>query len=364
MLKLWNLTLVVATFLLTILSTFLTRSGVLSSVHAFGNGLVGPAFLVFLGAGLAGSIGLLLWRSEELRGEGELDSPVSRESAFLLNNLLLIGLTLTVLVGTLFPLFAEALNGARLSVGEPYFSTTAVPIALVLLFLMGVGPALPWRKTSRVLLRRRLLVPGVATAVLAVALVVAGVRKPTALAAIVLGGFVIAQGGWDLGRIASRRSLGLLHRRVGGQVAHIGFALIAIGVAVSSAYQVEGQATLSRGGSMRIESRAIRFDGLSTRDERRRRVQQVELTVDGGDKLRPALNKYRGQRVATASPAIREGPTSDVYAVLVEAASDGSRATIRVFLNPLVSWLWAGGAVILLGAGIAALPLRARAPAG
>ena len=364
MLKLWNLTLVVATFLLTILSTFLTRSGVLSSVHAFGNGLVGPALLVFLGAGLAGSIGLLLWRSEELRGEGELDSPVSRESAFLLNNLLLIGLTLTVLVGTLFPLFAEALNGARLSVGEPYFSTTAVPIALVLLFLMGVGPALPWRKTSRLLLRRRLLVPGVATAVLAVALVVAGVRKPTALAAIVLGGFVIAQAGWDLGRIASRRSLGLLHRRVGGQVAHIGFALIAIGVAVSSAYQVEGQATLRRGESMRIESRAIRFDGLSTRDERRRRVQQAELTVDGGDKLRPALNKYRGQRVATASPAIREGPTSDVYAVLVEAASDGSRATVRVFLNPLVSWLWVGGAVILLGSGLAAFPPRARATAG
>lgn len=360
MLKLWNLTLVVATFALTILSTFLTRSGVLSSVHAFGSGLVGPALLAFIAVTLAGSIGLLLWRSERLRGEGELDSPVSRESAFLLNNLLLIVLTLTVLVGTLFPLFAEALNGTRLSVGEPYFNSTAMPIALALLFLMGVGPALPWRKTSRLLLRKRLLVPSAVTAALAAVLVGAGVREPMALAAVVLGGFVIAQAGWDLARISRRRALRSLHRRVGGQVAHIGFALIAIGVAVSSAYQVERQATLERGESMRVESHAVRFDGLSTRDEGRRRVQQAELTVDDEDKLRPALNRYSNQRVATASPAIRESAATDIYAVLVEAASDGSRATIRVFLNPLVTWLWVGGVVILLGSGIAALPTVAK----
>ncbi|MGH2990389.1 MAG: heme lyase CcmF/NrfE family subunit, partial [Solirubrobacterales bacterium] len=130
MLKLWNLTLVVATFLLTILGTFLTRSGVLSSVHAFAEGLVGPSLLAFIGVALAVSVGLLVWRGERLRSEGLLDAAVCRESAFLLNNLLLVGLTLTVLVGTLFPLFAEAWDGTRLSVGEPYFNTTGVPVAL------------------------------------------------------------------------------------------------------------------------------------------------------------------------------------------------------------------------------------------
>ncbi|MGH2950391.1 MAG: heme lyase CcmF/NrfE family subunit [Solirubrobacteraceae bacterium] len=159
MLKLWNLTLVVATFALTLLATFLTRSGVLSSVHAFAEGVVGPALLAFIGVVLAVSAGLLVWRGERLRSEGELDAPVCRESAFLLNNLLLVGITLTVLIGTLFPLLAEALDGSRLSVGEPYFNATAAPVMLALLFLMGVGPALPWRRASAAAVRRRLLWP-------------------------------------------------------------------------------------------------------------------------------------------------------------------------------------------------------------
>jgi cytochrome c-type biogenesis protein CcmF len=263
-------------------------------------------------------------------------------------------------MGTLFPLFAEAWNGTRLSVGEPYFNTTAVPVALALLFLMGVGPALPWRKASARVLRRRLLVPATVALLLAGVLLGAGLRKPAALAAVALGGFVAFQAFWDVARLARRRSLASNRRRIGGQVVHIGVALIAVGIAVSSSYQVERQATLRRGETMLVGSHAIRLDGLERRVEPRRRVVQAHLTLDGRERLSPALNLYRNQQQATASPAVRESPGTDVYAILVEAAEDGSAATIRVLLNPLVTWLWLGGAVILLGAAIAALPLPAR----
>ena len=361
MLKLWNLTLVVTTFLLTILGTFLTRSGVLSSVHAFADGLVGPSLLAFIGIALAVSIGLLVWRGERLRSEGLLDAPVCRESAFLLNNLLLVGLTVTVLVGTLFPLFAEAWNGNRLSVGEPYFNATGVPIALALLFLMGVGPALPWRKASAAVVRRRLVVPSSFAFALALVLFAAGLRKPTALAAVALGGFVIAQALWDIGRLARRGSIVRSRRRIGGQIVHVGVALVAIGIAVSSSYQVERQQTLQRGETMRVGSHSVRFDGLSRADEPRRRVLRAHLVLDGRDPLVPALNTYRNQQTATASPAVRESLGTDVYAILVQGARDGSAATIRVLLNPLVTWLWFGAGVILLGAAVAAVPAGRRA---
>jgi cytochrome c-type biogenesis protein CcmF len=255
MLKLWNLTLLVATFALTLLATFLTRSGVLSSVHAFSNGLTGPALLVFIALVLLGSTALLVWRAEQLRAEGTVDGVVTRESGFLLNNLLLVGLTLTVLVGTLFPIVAEAATGDRLSVGEPYFNQTAIPIAIALLFLMGIGPALPWRKTSRGVLRRRLGAPAAAALFVAAVLAVAGVREPEALVAIALAAFVIAQVAWDLWRIAARGGLARQRRRVGGQLVHAGVALLAVGIAVSSTYRVEREATLSRGDSFDVGGR-------------------------------------------------------------------------------------------------------------
>jgi cytochrome c-type biogenesis protein CcmF len=360
MLRLWNVTLVVATFLLTILTTFLTRSGVLSSVHAFSEGAVGPALLTFIGAGLALSVGLLVWRGERLRGTGELDAPVCRESAFLLNNLLLVGLTLTVLLGTLFPLIAEAIDGSRLTVGEPYFNATAVPIMLALLFLMGVGPALPWRRASGAVVRRRLTVPGAGALGLALIAAVFGLRRPEALLAVALGGFVAAAVAADLTRLARRRALGAVPRRVGGQVAHLGVALMAVGIAVSSTYQIERQATLRQGEAMRVAGRTVWFERLSTAEEPRRRVVRAELLLEDGRRLRPALNTYRNSAQATASPGIRSGVLTDVYAVLVEGAADGSAATIRVYRNPLVSWIWAGGGLLVVGAGIALVPPRRR----
>lgn len=358
MLKLWNLTLIIATFVLTILTTFLTRSGVLSSVHAFAEGVVGPALLTFIGVTLAGSIGLLVWRGERLRSEGVLDSAMSRGTVFLLNNLLLVALTLTVLLGTLFPLIAEAVNGSRLSVGEPYFNATAIPIVLALLFLMGVGPALPWHQASLAVLRRRLLLPGAAGVTIALSAAAAGVGKLAVLAAVGLGGFIAAHVTFDVGAIARRGALRVRHRRVGGQIVHLGVALMAVGIAVSSAYQQEAQATLRPGQSMQLGAQSVRLDDLRTITEPRRRVLRANLTLNGERSLSPTLNLYNNEQQATASPAIISGAARDVYVLLVE--SEGDVATIRLLLNPLVTWIWFGGGLLLIGAAIAGLPLRRR----
>lgn len=363
MLKIWNLTLLVATFALTLLATFLTRSGVLSSVHAFSSGLAGPSLLVFIALVLVVSVALIAWRGERLRAEGSVEGAVTRESAFLLNNLLLVGLTLTVLAGTIFPLVAEAVNGSRLSVGEPYFDQTALPIAIALLFLMGIGPALPWRKTAPEVLRRRLLAPALLALATAVIAGLAGVHKPEVLVVVSLAAFVAGQVVWDLARIARRRSLGRQRRRVGGQLVHLGVALLALGVAVSSAYRIEREATLARGQALRIGGREVTFLSASRERQPQRMRVKTQLRLDGGRELSPALNFYPAQQQTLASPAIADSLGRDVYTVVAWVSADGSHATIRVFLEPLVSWIWIGGVLMLVGAAVAGLPARRRRPA-
>ena len=192
LLKVWNLGLIVATFLLTILGTFLTRSGILSSVHAFSEGPIGIYFLAFIAIVLLLSFILLTGRSGELHSEGHLDNPVSRETTFLLNNLLLTAFMFTVLLGTLFPLVAEAVRGVKVSVGAPFFNRMTIPLCAALLFLVGVGPALPWRGASAEYLKKRLAIPTVAL-VLALALALAlGARSPYAVLAFAFAGFAFA----------------------------------------------------------------------------------------------------------------------------------------------------------------------------
>ena len=189
MLKTWTITLLVATFLLTVLGTFLTRSGVLASVHAFTQSAIGPFFLTFLGIVLLGSLALLAWRSEALRSEGRFDAALSRETAFMVNNLLFAAFAFVVLLGTMFPLIAEAVRGVRVSVGGPYFNEMSVPIALLLVFLAGVGPALPWRKGSFELMRGKFRWPTIGALGAGIVLAAAGVRAPLAWLAFVLAVF-------------------------------------------------------------------------------------------------------------------------------------------------------------------------------
>ena len=264
MLRVWNLSLVIATFCLTILGTFLTRSGVLDSVHAFTESTIGPWLLTFLGIVAAVGIGLIAWRGDTLRAPGRIDSAVSRESAFLANNLLFAALAFVVLLGTVFPLVAEAVRGSRLSVGEPYFDRMTTPIGIALLFLMAAAPALPWRATSGEVLRQRLLVPAWIGGLTMLAAVLLGARDVWEVLAYGLGAFAtagIVRQFW-LGARGRRRALGESGPRAlgraarsnprlyGGLVVHLGVVMIAVALAASSAY-----ATSTRCGCARASTR-------------------------------------------------------------------------------------------------------------
>ncbi|HEX6943423.1 MAG TPA: heme lyase CcmF/NrfE family subunit, partial [Gemmatimonadaceae bacterium] len=293
LLKLWNLNLIVATFALTILGTFLTRSGVLSSVHAFSEGPIGKYFLVFIAIVLIGSFALVAGNSERLRPTGALDAAVSRESVFLLNNLFLTAFTITVLVGTLFPLVAEAMRGVKVSVGEPFFNRMTLPICVALLFLMGVGPALPWRVASREVMKKQLLPPAIGALVGLVVSLVVGVRSPYALAAFSFGAFALTANVREFldGALARRRIhgeappmalarlIGANRRRYGGYIAHIGVLTVTLGIGASSTFRTEREATLRKGESMNIGPFTVRLDAVYSRDEPQRTVLAAGVTI-------------------------------------------------------------------------------------
>ena len=328
MLRTWNLALVIGAFALTILGTFLTRSGVVNSVHSFTQSAIGPLLLGYLAAVLAFSVGLLLWRAPRLRDAGTIGAPLSREAVFLFQNVLFVAATLTVLLGTLYPLLVEAVSGDQVSIGAPYFDRVEVPIALALLFLMGIGPQLPWHGASRATLERQFAGP---------ALVAAG----GALAALLTG---------------LRRS----GRRYGGYVVHVGIAVVALGVATSQAATIHGEATLAPGGSTVIAGRQIVLERLRDVEEPQRRQVVADIRV-GDVGLAPALTYYPNATQPIGSPGIGAGPDHDVYAIL--AAYDGrgrAWATIQLRVIPLVSWLWVGGAIVGLGALLAGLPAPRR----
>ncbi|HSH60494.1 MAG TPA: cytochrome c-type biogenesis CcmF C-terminal domain-containing protein, partial [Acidimicrobiales bacterium] len=237
MLRVWNLSLLVATFSLTILGTFLTRSGILDSVHSFTESPIGPAILGFFAVVVVVGVGLIGWRGDRLRSGGSIDSPVSREGFFLLNNLLFAAFAFIVLLGTVFPLVAEAVNGERISVGRPYFDRMTTPVALCLLFLMAVAPVLSWRKTSGELVRHRLQWPaGLATAAV-VGCVALGLRGLAPLVAFGLGAFAAGTAGHQLVLSCRRHGWrGLVGRANGGMVVHLGVVVIAVAFAASSSY--------------------------------------------------------------------------------------------------------------------------------
>src|SRR5688572_30845534 len=264
MLRVWNLSLIVSTFLLTILGTFLTRSGVLSSVHAFSEGPIGKYFLGFIAVVLVFSLILLMGRSDELRTAGKIDNPVSRETVFLINNLLLTAFTFTVLLGTLFPLVAEAVRGVKVSVGAPFFNKMTVPLCAALLFMVGVGPALPWRGGDKEALKKKFVTPIVFAIAGASVAIVLGARSFYGILAFMFAAFALGTNGqefWQGTRARMRahgenagtaltRLVRSNNRRYGGFVAHLGVVAMALGIAASSVFKSERQATLRPGETM------------------------------------------------------------------------------------------------------------------
>ena len=319
LLRIWNLSLVVATFSLTILGTFLTRSGVLQSVHSFSTSTIGPLLLGFFGLVVVVGVGLIAWRGDRLRSPGGIDSPVSREGAFLANNLLFVLFAVIVLLGTVFPLLYEALeSGRQVSVGAPYFNRLIVPIGLGLLFLMAVAPALPWRKSSLEVVRGRLAVPAACGVAVVVACVAAGVRGVEPLLAFGLGAFAAAsalralalsvRGAWHGARaggaIPSRALLagwrGLVGRTNGGMIVHVGVVIIAVALAAATAYGTRGEVRLARGQSATFAGHTVEFVGTRTA------VSSSQSALEGGVAHRPRRDlPSSGHPVRLGHPAGR-----------------------------------------------------------
>ncbi|MDA8367992.1 MAG: heme lyase CcmF/NrfE family subunit [Actinomycetota bacterium] len=363
MLRVWNLSLVLATFALTIFGTFLTRSGVLVSVHSFSTSSVGPVILAFFGAVLLIGVGLIVWRGEQLRSPGSIDSPLSREGAFLANNLAFGAFAFVILLGTVFPLLFEVLHHATVSVGAPYFDTMTAPLALTLLFLMAVAPALPWRKASASVLLHRLRWPAAAGVAAVVATSASGLHDVTAVAAFGLGAVVAVSALRQLALSFRQRGFrGLVGRVNGGMVVHLGVAIMAVAFAASAAYGQRGQLSLRPGQTARFDGHTITYLGTRTRSYPNRRALEAELRLDGGPVVSPAISVFSFGYEGIGTPAIDSGLTQDVYLTLDSSPVGHGPTVIGVVVQPLIAWLWIGGGVMGLGAALAAFPGRRRRP--
>jgi cytochrome c-type biogenesis protein CcmF len=381
LLRVWNLSLVIATFSLTILGTFLTRSGVIQSVHAFSDSTIGPLLLGFFGLVLVTGIGLIAWRGDRLRSVGGIDSPVSREGAFLANNLLFVAFAVIVLLGTVFPLLYEALNhGQQITVGAPYFDRLVIPIGLGLLFLMAVAPALPWRKTTMEVMRGRLAVPAVLAVAVVVVCVLAGIHGVEPLLAFGLGAFAAASAGRALvlsvrgahrgaraaGASTGRAWLagwhGLVGRANGGMIVHIGVVVLAVGLAAASAFGHRTEVQLTPGQTATFEGHTVEFVG--TRTVRTASVSQLQavLRVDGAGTYTPAISSFGTGSQDVGTPAIDSSWRDDVYLTIDSTPTTGDRWTFGVVVQPLVDWLWIGGALVAVGSVLSAVPGRRRRP--
>ena len=375
MLRVWNLSLLCATFSLTILGTFLTRSGVIESVHAFSNSSIGAWILSLFVVVVALSLVLIGMRGDQLRSTGTIDSPLSREGFFLANNLLFAAFAFVVLLGTVFPLLVEAFNGERVAIGAPYFDTMSTPIGLSLLFLMAIAPILPWRKASTELLSTRLQWPLVAGVVTIVTCVAFGLRGIEALLTFFLGAFA---GGSALrqlvlaGRAAKARNAsvltGLVGRANGGMVVHIGVILIAVAIAASRTYGSSTELALKPGETKTFNGHTVKLVRMRTimgTNAGEKIVAKVvaDLQVDGGRIDSPAITNYaaRGQKVGT--PSVRTGVFKDLYLTLQrEPLANGGPTTVGFYIQPMTIWLWIGGAIMAIGTVLSIIPGRRRRP--
>ena len=364
MLRVWNISLLCATFALTILGTFITRSGVLESVHAFTTSGIGTALISFFALIVLATVVLIGWRGDRLRSPGRIDSPLSREGAFLANNLLFAAFAFVILLGTLFPLIVEAINDDRVSVGVPYFNRMTMPIGLTLLFLMAIAPVLPWRKASGELLRHRLIWPawiGVASMVFAVLI---GARGFAPVLAFGLGGFAAGSAGRQLVLAARRQGWrGLVGRANGGMVVHIGVVLIAVAFAASSSYVRQAEFTLTPGESAQFSGHTLLYEGQNVKQEEAKIVNQVLIRIDGTGPWAPSLNKFANGNQTIGTPSVRSTFTDDVALSVIDIKpGENGSVTIRVTVQPLIIWLWIGGGVMALGTLLAVFPGRRRNP--
>ncbi|MBU2602778.1 MAG: heme lyase CcmF/NrfE family subunit [Actinobacteria bacterium] len=374
MLKVWNIVLIVATFSLTIFGTFLVRSGVVSSVHSFGQSSLGFFFLGFLGLILVFSLNLLFSRLDMLKSRNELDSFVSRESSFLLNNLLLVGIAMTVLWGVLFPIISEAVTGNKVTVGPPFFDQVIAPIGLVLMFVTGICPLIAWRRATLANLRKNVTYPGLVAIVVLVALIVTGMRHTYAIISFTLCAFVVttvlmefARGAWVRremsGENLAKALLSLTwrnKRRYGGYIVHIGVILFLFGVTGSYAFKQQESRTITKGESISVGGYEVTYDSFDSYDTTEKRVGTVTFTVSENGRFLGTVAPRKEYYFAKDQPWTRIDRhvtlERDVYVSLLDYSAETGEANVEVRINPLVSWLWIGGIVMVIGGIVAIWP--------
>lgn len=377
MLKMWNMVLVLLTFCLTIFGTFLTRSGVVSSVHSFTQSGLGPFFVAFLSMVIVIVTALVVWRRPLLRGENEIDSFLSREASFLFNNLLLVGIAFATFWGTIFPVISEAVRGIKITVGPPFFNKVNAPLGLALLFMTGVGPVIAWRRASARNLRRSFTVPLALGFVTGVLIFAAGWRNYYAVVCFSLSAFVLATIFMEfyrgtrarqalMGETAPRALSNLVgknRRRYGGYVIHVGVVMVFIGVAASSAFRLEEQETIHKGDVVRVGAFALTYKDIHFTDDAHYSSMLAEIEVVKNGELvgtmYPEKRFYKKQQQPTTEVALRSTITEDLYLVLGSYDEASQLMTLIVFVNPLVNWLWIGGIVMVLGTVIVMSPTAA-----
>jgi cytochrome c-type biogenesis protein CcmF len=375
MMKVWNVWLVFCTFLLCILGTMLTRSGVVSSVHAFAQSSIGTWFLGFLGIIIVVCLGAYLKNRDYLKSENQLDSVVSRESSFLFNNLLFLVACIAILSGTLFPVFSEWITGDRISVGAPFFNKVNIPIGLLLLFLTGVGPLLAWRKTSGESLKRNFgwpLMIGLVAGAVAFAF---GFRAFYSLVCLILCVFVASTIGMEFFRgakvirarggaslVASAIDLTMRNtRRYGGYIVHMGMVLVFIGLS-GAAFNRDVQKEMQLGQTMQIGPYSLLLQAVDTKPEKNYTAERMIVEVLQNNKqimmLYPEKRRFATTTENGTMVAIYSTLKEDLYVVYAGQSPDTQLPVIHAFLNPLVKWIWFGGVVVVFGTLVALLPNR------
>ncbi len=375
--KVWNMVLIILTFVLSLFGTYLVRSGVLQSVHDFGTTGLGGYFLLFMAGVSMVSVGLVIATYKKLRTDHSLESYLSRESTFLFNNVILLALAFATLLGTLFPLLSEAVTGNKITVSQPFFNRVNTPLFLVLLLITGLCPLVGWRKASASNLKRNFLFPMLAAVAGTLILLVAGIRQVYPLLAVSLSFFVggtILQEFWTGTRAWMRlhgeppweafpKLLWKMRRRYGGFIAHLGVVLMVIGITGSSAYQQENQQTLKRGQSMSVGGYTLRYDNMRKFNDRNREVYTATMSVFKDDRyignINPERRFYINADQPTTEVSLMSSFWEDLY-ITMPVIAKGGEVTINATINPLIGWVWSGSVIMILGGFLAIIPRISR----
>ena len=373
MLKIWNMVLVLIAFSLSIFGTFLTRSGVVSSVHSFAQSPIGNYFIAFMVIQVGVSVFFLLKRKEDLAPEAKLESFISRESSFLFNNIFFLVICTAVLCGTVFPILSELVTGSKVTVSAPFFNKVVMPFAIGLVLLAGICPLIAWRRASIKNLKRNFLVPGVISSAATFMIAILGVHHWLTLVFFFCGMFVLVTVYTEFNK-GTKARMAMVHeappaalwnlvqrnkRRYGGFIIHAGVALLFIGIAASSFYQLEKEVTVKPNNSFAIGAYTLRFDRIDFLADPHKELWRAHIEVFKGDKqvgtLHPERHFYKNSDQPTTEVAIRPFWNEDLYMILVGPDESGA-GIFKVYVNPFVGLIWKGGIIIALGSLLVLMP--------